>query len=99
MDTIDFYDLPESYKNPLLTEDRITDVFKEIDQSFERGEFSFVGDVRDFKLVYLTQASVLHSLIPGNLMRPVGSFICGETSTGKTELMYAASELIPSKNK
>ena len=73
-----------------------SNVFEAIDASFERGEFNFVGDVRDFKLCYLTQASVLHAHIENNLARPLGSFIVGDTSTGKTELLYSVSKLFPS---
>ena len=66
-----------------------------IDFLFERDHFSFVGNCADFKLTYLTQASVLHANIRHGQIKPVGTFVVGETSTGKTELIYSVAKLFP----
>ena len=97
IDQLITYPIQDPIKRPTLT--GFSDVFKAIDASFERGEFNFVGDPRDFKLCYLTQASVLHAHTENNLARPLGSFIVGDTSTGKTELLYSVSEIFPSQMK
>lgn len=70
-------------------------IFSLIDFLFEGGHFSFVGNSADFKLTYLTQASVLHAGLTNNQIKPVGTFVVGDTSTGKTELIYSVAKLFP----
>ena len=70
---------------------------EKIDRDFKNGRFTFMGDVRQFKLVYITMISSLHAF-NSSVARPVGSFVVGKTSTGKTELMYSAAKLIPPNN-
>ena len=72
-------------------------IFEKIDDDFKSGRFTFMGDVMQFKLVYVTMVSSLHAF-SRSVARPVGSFIVGRTSTGKTELMYSAAKLIPKNN-
>ena len=69
-------------------------IFEKIDRDFANGRFPYMGDVKHFKLVYVTMCSTLHAF-SNSVAKPVGSFIVGETSTGKTELMYSVASLIP----
>lgn len=79
---------------PPSTSSEHKNIFKKIDRDFANGRFTFMGDVKQFKLVYITMVSSLHAF-NSSVTKPVGSFVVGKTSTGKTELMYSAAKLIP----
>jgi len=73
----------------------ITDIWHRIDSDYNNSVFDYTGSVNDIKLLYLTMASTLHCHMPHSPFMPVGSIITGETSTGKSELVYTACKLFP----
>jgi len=78
----------------ISAETPIRNVFKAIEGDFKNGEFAWVGDWREFALGYITFASILHAHNDSHA-KPVGSFVVGKTSTGKTQFLDALCELIP----
>ncbi|MBC8550258.1 MAG: hypothetical protein H8D23_11495 [Candidatus Brocadiales bacterium] len=72
----------------------ITDVFSRLKEDFESNRFSWVGDYCDFALGYISFASILHADSTG-IANPVGQFVIGKTSTGKTEFLQALCRLLP----
>ena len=85
------------YKNPVST--RLSphleqDIFKKLKDDFSLGRFSYMGRKEDFILVFVTMCSSIHAH-SNSISMPLGSFIIGETSTGKTELLYSVAKLFP----
>ena len=88
-------DSAKSLRQAAFTDERLSiSILDKIDKDFESGRFSYVGDKKDFKLVFVSMASILHAH-SRSVAKPVGTFIVGPSSTGKTELMYAAARLFP----
>ncbi len=61
---------------------------------FEKQSFPWIGDFKDFALGYLTFASTLHARVK-SIASPVGSFVMGSTSSGKTQFLEALRKLFP----
>lgn len=70
------------------------DVFQNLREDFESGRFPWVGPLNDFLLGYVTLASTLHAFTDG-VSKPIGSFVIGESSTGKTQFLDALCALMP----
>lgn len=70
------------------------DIFKRLKEDFDKGLFGWIGPFEEFALGYLTFASILHAEVDG-VASPVGSFVIGETSTGKSQFLESIALTIP----
>ena len=70
------------------------DLFKNLKVDFEKKRFPWVGEYSDFALGYLSFASILHAH-SFSASKPVGSFVIGNTATGKTQFLEALCKLFP----
>lgn len=73
---------------------RSESIFSRLKKDFDQGLFGWVGDFEEFALGYLTFASVLHADVE-SISMPVGSFVIGETSTGKSQFLESIALTIP----
>ena len=72
----------------------VTNIFEKLKSDFDSGRFPWVGSYKDFALGYITFASSLHALVD-SVARPVGSFVVGSTSSGKSQFLEAICQLFP----
>lgn len=70
------------------------DIFKKLKEDFDKGLFGWIGPFEEFALGYITFASILHAEVDG-VASPVGSFVIGETSTGKSQFLESIALTIP----
>lgn len=70
------------------------DILGLLKRDFERGRFSWIGDYKDFILGYITFASALHAWAD-TIANPVGSFVVGSSSSGKTQFLECIKGLFP----
>lgn len=92
----------QGYGEPRLESDFCSDlgfglefcIFTSLEKDFNDKAFSWIGHFEDFALCYLSFASILHAKTDSNIL-PVGSFVIGKTSTGKTEFLESVAKLFP----
>ena len=70
--------------------------FAKLKDDFTSGRFPWIGSYEDFALGYVTFASVLHANVK-SAAKPVGAFVIGDTSTGKTQFLEALCALFPTE--
>ena len=70
------------------------DIFEKLKEDFDKGLFGWIGPFEEFALGYITFASILHAEVDG-VASPVGSFVIGESSTGKSQFLESIALAIP----
>lgn len=83
---------PAEFSNMGVSDDQ--DILGLLKRDFDRGCFSWIGDYKDFILGYITFASSLHAW-SDTIARPVGSFVVGSSSSGKTQFLECIKDLFP----
>ena len=84
------------FQKDITFSEKLFNLFANLKSDFDAGKFSWVGPYNDFALGYLSFASVLNAHVDTHAM-PVGSFVIGKTSTGKTQFIDSLSDLFPSE--
>ena len=70
------------------------EIFGKLQNDFERGAFPWIGNYKDFALGYITISSTLHAFVDSPA-RPIGSFVIGSSSSGKSQFLETLCNLFP----